>query len=257
VITKLMAVPRGAAFFILKKKLSLLVVALIMAWFGGYIVWDRSHPSPSLSKIQKDSATDLTGDSKSAEERTQLDGLDKKDNFPLSAAVPAQRPGSVDASTIQAGNGKAAVATASTTKEQKREVALEAMHAAVVTYDPNSLPLISPYLNDEDEAVRAEALNGMLQMGEAAAAPLLRAAADKARNPREALAMLDAADFLELPSVPVSRLLRKKGDGAKAVPPHSPKGIPGMPSPRRFDPPAGTADEEVKANSSSSRSSLD
>jgi hypothetical protein len=232
----------------LKTKLILLLALLVFVWAGWYVVSYLSGSSQLHVTVKGDAASVLKGDSKSAEERTQLGGLDKKDDLPLSAAVAAQRPGSVDSSKALSGNGNAAVTTASITKEQKRAVALETMHAAVVTYDPKSLHLISPYLNDEDEEVRAEALNGMLQMGEAAAAPLLRAAADKARSPREALAMLDAADFLELPSVPVSRLLRKKGDGAKAVPPQSPKGIPGMPSPRRFKPPVGAADEEAKNN---------
>lgn len=243
----------------MKNKLILSTSLLVFLWAGWYVVSYLSGPSQLHVTVNEDAGAVLKGDLKSADELTQLGGLDKKDDLPLSAPVAPYLPGAVDSSKTLSGNGKAVVTTASITKEQKKEAALEAMHAAVVTYDPKSLPLISPYLNDEDEAVRAEALNGMLRMGEAAAAPLLRAAADKARSPREALAMLDAADFLELPSVPVSRLLRKRGDGAKAVQPHSPKGIPGMPSPRCFAPPAGATDEEVKANSSSSssRSSLD
>lgn len=80
-----------------------------------------------------------------------------------------------------------------------RAAALEAMHTAMVSYDPTKLPVITAYLNHPDEELRQAALENLLQMGEAAAAPLLRAASEKARSPQEALAMLDAADFLELP----------------------------------------------------------
>lgn len=80
-----------------------------------------------------------------------------------------------------------------------KAAALETMHEAMVSYDPAKLPGIVAYLNHPDEELREAALDNILQMGEAAAAPLLRKASEKARSPKEALAMLDAADFLELP----------------------------------------------------------
>lgn len=85
-----------------------------------------------------------------------------------------------------------------------KAAALEAMHEAMVTYDPAKLPAIAAYLNHADEDLRQAALDNMIQMGEAAAAPLLRTASEKARSPQEALAMLDAADFLELPPAQLS-----------------------------------------------------
>lgn len=85
--------------------------------------------------------------------------------------------------------------------------ALDMMRDAMVTYDPANLPVIARYLAHEDEALRAAALDNMLQMGEKAAAPLLRAAA-KTAAPAEAVALLEAADFLELPSG--AEFLRKR-----------------------------------------------
>ncbi len=78
--------------------------------------------------------------------------------------------------------------------------AVEAMHEAMVSYDPANLPIIVRYLNHADPELRSTALENILQMGDAAAAPLLRQASDNALSPKEALAMLDAADYLELPA---------------------------------------------------------
>jgi hypothetical protein len=92
--------------------------------------------------------------------------------------------------------------------------ALDAMHEAVISYDPTNLPVIARYLDHADLILRTAALESMLQMGDKAAAPLLRAAAKKTASPQEAIAMLQAADYLELPSG--TGLLRKKKPGANA-----------------------------------------
>ena len=50
----------------------------------------------------------------------------------------------------------------------------------------------------------------MLQMGLAESAPLLREAAGKLQDPREAILLLDAADFLALPQLPITGGERRK-----------------------------------------------
>lgn len=77
---------------------------------------------------------------------------------------------------------------------------LSTIEEASVTYDSKALPLIEPFLLHADPRVRQAAMNGMIVLGEAAAGPLLRKAAGKAPSPREAVALADAADFVELPS---------------------------------------------------------
>ena len=77
---------------------------------------------------------------------------------------------------------------------------LTTIEEASVTYDSKALPLIEPFLLHADPRVRQAAMNGMIVLGEAAAGPLLREAAGKAPSPREAFALADAADFVELPS---------------------------------------------------------
>ena len=80
--------------------------------------------------------------------------------------------------------------------------AQERIDALVVTYAKESLPALSTYLTHQDPAVREVAREGFLQMGLTEGAAYLRAAADQLRDPREAVQLLDAADFLDLPSVP-------------------------------------------------------
>lgn len=88
---------------------------------------------------------------------------------------------------------------------------------AVTSGQPSALPLVAPYLTHADPALREAARDAMLQMGLAESVPLLREAAGKLKDPREAILLLDAADFLSLPSIPVT------GDGkprkAGATPP--------------------------------------
>lgn len=88
------------------------------------------------------------------------------------------------------------------------------IEAAVVTYSATALPALAKYLTHADPAVREAARDGFLQMGLGEGAAYLREAADKVRDPREAVQLLDAADFLDLPVLPV-----KAGPGARPASP--------------------------------------
>ena len=81
-----------------------------------------------------------------------------------------------------------------------REVLLEAINDVAITYDPVELPKIKPYLLHSDPEVRKAALDGMVVLGDAAAAPLLRDAARQVASSKEAIEMMQAAEYLELPS---------------------------------------------------------
>ncbi|WP_346334543.1 hypothetical protein [Prosthecobacter sp. SYSU 5D2] len=70
---------------------------------------------------------------------------------------------------------------------------------AAVLYSPEGLPKIQPYLLHSDPEVRAAAIDGMVNLGEAGGAALLRAAANLAPSAEEAAAMREAAAFLDLP----------------------------------------------------------
>jgi hypothetical protein len=82
---------------------------------------------------------------------------------------------------------------------QQRETILAEIEQLSVSYDAKELPKIEPYLLHPDAGVRKAAMDGMIVLGDSAAAPLLRKAAEKAPTPQEAVALTEAADFMELP----------------------------------------------------------
>lgn len=85
-------------------------------------------------------------------------------------------------------------------RDEGRSAILNTIQQASVSYDAKALPLIEPYLLHQDPEVRLAAMNGMIVLGETAAGPLLRKAAEKSTSPKEAVALSEAADFVELPS---------------------------------------------------------
>jgi len=95
---------------------------------------------------------------------------------------------------------------------------LEGPHAAEltriedlsVTYDAREVPALAAFLTHDAAEVRAAAIDGLIRLGSKEAAEPLRAASAKVKDPREAIAMLDAADYLELPPMPVSMLRKVK-----------------------------------------------
>jgi len=84
--------------------------------------------------------------------------------------------------------------------DDERIAILNEIEQAAVTYDAKALPSIEPYLLHPDPEVRQAAMNGMVILGDAAAGPLLRKAAGNAPTPKEAVALGEAADYVELPA---------------------------------------------------------
>jgi len=80
-----------------------------------------------------------------------------------------------------------------------KETVLSSIHSAAITYDPASLPQISPFLSSPDPEIRAAAIDGIMLLGDAAGSPLLRQAAAQTGNPAEAADLRAKADYLELP----------------------------------------------------------
>ncbi len=82
----------------------------------------------------------------------------------------------------------------------RRDDAQAAIDAAVVTYEPSGVKAILPFLLDPDPQIRQAARDGMVQLGESDAIPLLRDAASKLDDPQEVASLQDAADLLSLPA---------------------------------------------------------
>lgn len=81
-----------------------------------------------------------------------------------------------------------------------RDEAQAVIDAAVVTYSPEGVKTIRPWLLDADPEVRMAACEGMVQLGEPDAIPLLRDAAGKLKEHSEISAFHEAADLLALPA---------------------------------------------------------
>ena len=95
---------------------------------------------------------------------------------------------------------------------QDKAQILEAIEDITVTYDPQELPKLQPYLLHADPEIRQAARQGMVDMGDAAAAPLLRAASRLAVTPQEAVELSEAADYVELPPASVIGIKTRRPD---------------------------------------------
>jgi HEAT repeats len=81
---------------------------------------------------------------------------------------------------------------------QAEAVAL--IQEAAVTYSSEGVAAIRPFLKDPDPAIRQAARDGLVQLGEADAVPVLREAALRAEDPAEVASLREAADLLALPA---------------------------------------------------------
>lgn len=82
---------------------------------------------------------------------------------------------------------------------ERREVVFQEIQSAVITYSPEGVKPIAQHLTDSDPEIREAARQGLVQLGEADAIPVLRHAA-RQLDEVEAKACQEAAAFLELPS---------------------------------------------------------
>ena len=110
--------------------------------------------------------------------------------------------------------------------EEARAKIVEAIQAAAVSYDARELPRIRPHLSHPDPLVREAAVNGIITLGDAAGAPLLREAAQRTPSPEEAVYLLKMADWLELPSPPIelikARIKERQAKLRNTPPPPAP-----------------------------------
>lgn len=82
----------------------------------------------------------------------------------------------------------------------RQSEAVAVIQEAVVTYSPAGVAAIRPFLKDPDPAIRQAARDGLVQLGEADAVPILREAALQAQDPGEVASLREAADLLALPA---------------------------------------------------------
>jgi len=94
---------------------------------------------------------------------------------------------------------RASLAADTANQPASKEMVLEVIEDATVTYDVQGLTVLGPLLNHPDPEIREATLEGIIQLGEEAGAKTLREAARRAKDPQEVRRLIEAADFLELP----------------------------------------------------------
>jgi hypothetical protein len=120
---------------------------------------------------------------------------------------------------------------------------LETMREAAITYDPAGLSKIEPYLLHSDAGVRKAAINSMIKLGHASAGPMMRKAAASAYTPYEAVNLLEAADYVELPSAVFKR--KDPSEVKKGPKPKMQRGRPpSLDAPNQGPQPAAPAEPE-------------
>lgn len=103
--------------------------------------------------------------------------------------------------TFAAGAGSASPAAAELAPETRDRLIAE-IEAAYTTYHPDALPVLARFLAHADPEIRTFAREAIMQVGHADGIAYLRKAAQEAHDPRESAALLDAAEFLEIPPAP-------------------------------------------------------
>ena len=159
----------------------LVLSAVALAVFGAFLLFRTNAPSPAIPDAPRGSvASTPVASTPSPPTPTAI--------APPSVSAPPPRPASAATDSSPASS----------------DADLARIESAVASGQAASLPTLAPYLVHSDPALREAAREGMLQMSLAEAAPLLREAAGKIKDPREAILLLDAADFLSLPTIPVA-----------------------------------------------------
>lgn len=166
----------------MKSRFTLTLACLVLLAAGLLYFWKNRH-SPQEAEGAADRA-----------EISQRKSESARPNF-ITRSNENSTPPAIAADAVQ-------------TAVPKMDEILGQIHDASVTYDPKELPKIQPFLTHENPEVRKAAVDGMVILGDASAGAMIREAAKSAPTPQEAVKMLEAADYVELPSA--RAILRKQ-----------------------------------------------
>jgi len=136
---------------------------------------ETEKPEPATAASSLGSGSSLVGTAKT------------KTVEPLAAATPSS----------------SAAAPASAPPLTQKEAILVEIDDAIVTYSPEGVGIITPYLSNSDRELRSAAVEGLKQLGEPEGAKVLRRMARSVTDPRTRQEFLEAAEFIELPPVEV------------------------------------------------------
>lgn len=154
---------------------------------------------------------------------------------PASAVAP-------EATGMAASSEAPLIAPAVTLTAEITPASLEGIEAAAEDTTPASLRALVAYATSADAALREAAVNAILRRDDVAAAPMLRQAAKTIDDSATIIALLQTADYLELPPVTMGELNARKPRGARraqakrrSISKTAPKGSKRVACPRSAD----------------------
>jgi HEAT repeat protein len=170
-----------------------IVIALLSLAVIGALATLLLSPSPSApesqaANVSSDEAKTTTGRSLVGDE--SWDSGDSSDS-----ESETDRGGEGGVSLVASGD---AVITMSPAQRDAIETTI---NEAMSTYSAEGVPALKLYLTHPDAAIRTEAIEAMKQIDDPAAAIALRQAAKEEKDSAKRRALLEAADFVELPSL--------------------------------------------------------
>ena len=189
--------------------LAVLITAVLALFFALFLLPQPAPPAPKESETPGASIevtrryADLTGSS---------------------AAPPASDP----KETAEPASTQISPATAATPSGKQEN--LDVIWQTMSTFSEEGLPVLQPYLSNPDPEIRSAAVEAIKQLAVPAGADVLRAAAKDAKTTREQIEMLEAAEFLELPRLPVSVLKELMETGKLRLPSKSGQQITNPPA---------------------------
>ena len=182
------------------------------------VIWKKSEPAPSSGQ-----AVPLAPPQSPKVAAPTLNATPSADPAPSPLAQAPARPSLTPSKPATTSPGDFA-ATLGVEDANARELA--DIETLATTYSAEKVAPLARYLSHASPEVRAAAIDGLVRLGEASAAPLLREAAKTTENSDEIIAMLNAAKYLELPSLP-PELIAKRKKKAAANPAVPASGEPG------------------------------
>ncbi|MFA6962908.1 MAG: hypothetical protein WC205_19290, partial [Opitutaceae bacterium] len=170
----------------MKKSLLVIIVGVLLVG-GAFMVFQSrtaSTPAPAVPPVTADETTTTTSSSASLSFDSTNSAADTK-------------------SSTGETTGKTAVVAPTPAKPvttlQGLYKAFDVISAAATDTSPESLATLISYAAMENPDIRPAAIDALIRRGDTSAAAQLRAAAKNMENPRDAVTLLDAADYLELP----------------------------------------------------------
>ncbi|MCX6965279.1 MAG: HEAT repeat domain-containing protein [Verrucomicrobia bacterium] len=169
------------------KHIIIALVCLIIATLGGLAFLFLSTPTEKISPPEQKPIAGKP-DKSSATAPTQY------------IAPPEEKPAVSAPVATTAAPEPSQSAPESNGPYGEKQVVMDRIQEAISTYSAEGVPILKPLLLSPDLEIREQAIEGMKQLDAPEAAAALREAAKKVTDPRDRQAMLEAADFVDLPA---------------------------------------------------------